>query len=762
MITDPGGLTAASENPARQPTAQILVDWGSGPEDITAHVGAVTISRQITGDLPEEVATSEGSSVAELTAVLTVGDVDDASVHAAGLFSRYNTAAPLYGVERLGCEVSATVGMTVAGVPVLVPRFTGVVTELPVSSTDRTATLTALDNRELLRRNVTLPATAADYGPGTVVKPGLNAQWIADLIYRRNGYATSPLRPDTATSTTVLSATMHGSAYPDTGTLVEASRWDTVGNEFEPCTFTTGEFGYALAGPDGSGLTPDAYNYALYKLTRQQPLPLVVWSVLHVELWLSAVPGTLTGVTPLTLFNLHNSVDPDIITLELRHNGVNRVLRAAYSRGSSGAAFMDVTFTATALVEVLIQKTTTGRTIWIRQDGAQVGGAAADAASIVDTGDMDRIRINALGALEGVVITYSEQGSNTIPATSFGHTSEVELGESRNDLVAVLASEARDSWELLREVAAAEFAWVGFDEETGQPFYRTTEYWGQPEQQTVAATITAERDLLQLANADAMDRIRNQVTVPVRALSVSAFTDVWTGTPYLRARQTRLFFADFDDPVLDLDTNIQAVQGSTPGPGTSRILANSRKDGTGVDLSTYLTATVVFWTASRALVRVTNRSPAYGAYVADSAGGPGLFLAGTRVLGNDNALSMYAEDVDSITEFGDRPLDLPASPWRQDPAVAQGIADGLLARLKDPHPVPVGVSIVGNPLLVLGDRVRLQDPGGTELDDEYWVTGITDRLSPDGGYTQDLDVREAWTGGNWDEFNWDDGTAWGI
>lgn len=764
MITDPGGLGDAAERAERVPSALVTVDWagdGSDVEDVTAHVGDITIARQITGDLPDEAVLVEGSSVAELTVALPVGDAGDNEHHAAWWFSRYNSASPLYGKERLSRPVSVELGFeTSPGSPLRVRRFTGLTTALPVSSTDRSATLRALDNRERLRTDVAVPAVAADYGTGSIIKPGLNAQWLVDYVFRRNGYGASNLYrnpPDLV----IASATMHGSAYPDVGSILRAGRYDTSTGEHDVCTFTDGRFGYALDGPTMSGATPVVYNVAEYQFTDAKPLPANTWDYIGGDFFLSGVPAAMTGVTPQNLMNVYNAVDPDIITLEIRDVSGVRKLRLAYSRGSSGAAFLDVNFTATFHIQWAVQMGTTGRNLFIWQDGVQSGSnAITDAALPVDTGAMDRVRVTALGVVEGVNLIFGTPGSNTVLGFIAGWQARAELGPSKNELVAAIATEARDSWELLKEIAQAEQAWVAFDD-TGLPFYRTQDWWAEPEQQTVSATITADRDLLELAYEDGVPQVRNQISAPVKTVLVTGLEDVYSLPLYVHPRTTRRFLIEFDNPVIDLDTSVQSISGGLPGPGVSRVQANSAKNGTGIDLTGYITVEVEFWTSTTAMLRVTNRASARGAYLTDGADGPGLFLAGSRIVADQNNTIAYGEDAPSIAEFGPRPLMLPDNPWRQDPVRTDSVIGALLARLSQPQATPVGLRIVANPLLQLGDRVRIQDPGGTELDDEFWLTRLDDEISPTAGFTQPIGVRRAWTVAVWDSSTWGDGSVWG-
>lgn len=765
MIPDPGGIAAAADREHRKVLYSLQIDWpDSGFVETLQQVGAVRVSRAITGDLPAEVRVVEGSSVAQLTADLTVGSQLDNAQHAAWYFSRFNSASPFYGQERLSRQVHLFIGFE--GAALLVPRFAGLTTDLSVDSTSRTAQLVALDFREQMRTDVAVPAVAADHGPGSVIKPGLNAQWMADYVYRKNGFASSPLRVDTATQQTLVSATMHGSAAPDVGRLLRAGWYDTVSGEHEVCHFTDGLYGYALDGPVMSGSTPQQYNVAEYQFSKPAPLPATTtYDYIGGELRLSAVPGALTGTPVVQLLNLYNARDPDIITLEIRDVGGVRTLRLAFSRGLSGAGFVDAPFTATTYVQFAIQMRAAGRAAFIWQDGgAAASGIYSDAALPIDTGMMDRVRLAASGVVEGFNLISGTPGANVVFATGFGHVAQVDLGRSTNELVAAVPSEARDSWELLKELAAAEFAWPGFDENTGTAFYRTRDWWAMPEQQTVTRTITADRDLLTAGYSDGIASVKNQVKVPIKALTITPPQDVWTADVMsLPGKTTISFFVTFDDPIIELDTTIQNVIGGLPGAGNSRVRANSKSNGAGIDRSINIAASIRTWDAGSALVSVRNQHTAR-VWLVDSSGSPAFTLAGRQIVVNDRtSTSAYAEDTASAAPeaFGPRPLTLPDNPWRQDLDFAQTVGRSLLGRLAQPVPTVTGLRVVGNPLTELGDRVRVIDEEGMALDGDFWVTGCDDEISVDGGYTQAMSVRQAWTVGVWGESSWGDGTVWG-
>lgn len=762
MIPDPGGLAAAAARQQREPVVTATIDWsGAGTDvyDLSPHLGQVSITRQIAGDLPDEATLVEGSAVADAKLQLDVGVMTDNAKHAAWLFSKLGSGT-MAAKEHLSRPVTVNVGFkTTTGSTVTVRRFTGLSTSLPVSASNRAATLEALDYRQRFRAPVDVPALVADLGPGSIVKPGLNAQWLADLAFRRNGFYASPSRAGT-----VLSATMHGSAAPDIGTLQWAGWYSPGFGTFdEQCHFTQGRFGFALAGPALTAGDPDFYTWAGYTLEQPVDLPAVVNDYVLVEWW-GQVDPALTVPPIRDLVGLSKQLTGGAsITVQLTDVAGVRTLQVTYNRGTSGSSTVTTPLvSAASYFSVSVRMRAAGRRVEIRQDAAVATFDVADAASALDAAAMDLAQVSAMGLVEGVLVSSGNTGADVSPATAWGYVPTAELGPSANELVATLPLAKQDSWELLKEVAGAEFAWIGFDESTGNPFYRTSEWWTRTAQQTLAATITADRELLDAAYDYGLDSVRNQITVPVKSLTITPLRDVWTLGDELKSlgsKQRATFTVTFTDPLVDLDRSVQTVTGGVPGAGFSRVSANGQPDGSGFDRSSYIKVSIGAWTANSARITIANTYPGR-LYLVDPTGQPGLHLAGRQMVVNEqSATAAYDEDTASIAQYGAQPLSLPDSQWRQDLASARGVAFALLSRLAEPVPTLTGLRVVGDPRRQNGDRVRVVDTDGLGLDGEFWLTGVNDEIG--GGYTQTLSARQAWTVAVWGTSLWDDGTVWG-
>src|SRR6266545_7388853 len=179
---------------------------------------------------------------------------------------------------------------------------------------------------------------------------------------------------------------------------------------------------------------------------------------------------------------------------------------------------------------------------------------------------------------------------------------------------------------------------------------------------------------------------------------------------------------------------------------------STARDGNGSVVSN-LSITVTAFAQSAKIV-VTNPN-AFTVYLVGntgvanvSAGVPSMRLVGQAVKFSQDALSTKmrseATDTASIAAYGvEQVLEIPDSPFRQDPDAIDNLAQDLLAQLKDPKPTLQDIPLVGDPRLQLGDRVTLQDPDGLALNTDFNISSIRTDLTKDGGLEQTLNVSGA-------------------
>jgi len=744
MLPTSPALAAAIEAPQRSPRPLLFADWNRDGEqddldDLSSFAESVTVDRTLIGDTPDQVRLVEGYAAASLSAELVRGATDGARRDAAWYFSRLNTASPLHTYERLARPVIFAVAFkTHPGLP-RVRRFTGFSRGLPVRADEGTATLTALDGREKLRGRVALPMVVADGGP--VTKPGLNGQWPLDYVLRRNGiHASPPVR-----ARCVASVTMHGSGHPEVGELNAAARavdQDPADPDWlhVPLRFVPGRFALGLAAHPDSAATGNV-QFVNVALSRRHPISTNDGASFLVECW-SRVGADDT----VSLAFLTGGDDSGTCWVGLQNGEFEVVTRRLGDFEAPTVTVTGPTLTGARAWRYLaaqVSFSAAGITVDFRVDGTSTTAVAAT-SSVTGQGSFVRVVTTANRPIEAWQVTAEARGARW----NDDFEPDAVLDPSLNELTAILPGPARDSWELLGEIAAAELATVSFDE-LGLFSFRTRARWVSTQAQTVQRTLTATVDITALGYDDALDAVRNRIRVPASPVLVGPLTTVWRAPEILtlRPRSTQVVWASFADPVTGLRLPI------LPGeaPDRSWYLAQDKPSGGGDPYPAEVVVEVV--SAGAVKLRITN-TITKTLYLVDNTGAPALVLRGRFVTVTSSTSTPEAADAASIAEFGEQPLDVDHNPWRQSPDSAAGLAADLLAELRRPRPVLVGVEIIGDPRLQLGDRVRLQDRDGIGLDGDYWLTGIRDHLSRTGGYRQYVTARQASTVLRWGVGRW--------
>jgi hypothetical protein len=104
------------------------------------------------------------------------------------------------------------------------------------------------------------------------------------------------------------------------------------------------------------------------------------------------------------------------------------------------------------------------------------------------------------------------------------------------------------------------------------------------------------------------------------------------------------------------------------------------------------------------------------------------------------------EDTESIAQFGINEVEVNLT-YLTDESEAGNLGDYLLLRYSALPETIEGVKIIADPRLEVGDRVAVDYPP-LGIDAEYWIQGISDQISPMGGYEQTLTLAIA------DRANW--------
>ncbi|HEX6498691.1 MAG TPA: hypothetical protein VF054_06620 [Micromonosporaceae bacterium] len=720
-------------------------------DDVSGKVVEVSTDGTLTGDVPEQVRVVEGSAARSLAVTFGKGT---ASMAPARYFSPVGSTSPLAAKEKRARPVRHAIGFATGSGIQYVPLFTGYTTNLPVAASDRSATLSAVDNAIRLRAAPNLPYVVAD--DGWQRRAGLNATWVVSYVLQRNQVYASPA----PRSGCALWAPMHGSGQPfihdDLTGLTAAGLGGVYATSYTydyPLTFDTGPFVLAwtvptsqppgiVSGrcdPNATGLfvadtgvgriecyvnraaSGESARVRVYDQPGNYEARLSLDASGHPTLFLKRPGGTATVTSSLTV----------------PADGKWHSIGAWFNTGSGA-------------VTTMVDSATASTTFTL----ASTGGTAST------TWNFDVCCNTGAGIAEVQITPGGAQGDPWIGAAVPITTSAV-IDTSTNDLDAIVPTDQQNSWDLLKDVAAAELAAVYWTND-GVFRYRTVAALVSPAAQTEQLTLTSTRNITELKVDVDVQRVRNYVRCPYSPVVMHSASPVWSSSNALRlepARTTSLVVG-LSGPAFGGSLRFTCAVNTAPD-GTGTQLGNT---GTGIanmkTSGTTVGRVTVSWSViGPATVRIDLQSQyTHPLWLVDTQGQSALVLYGDWTESVQAAEAPVRQDTDSQATYGVQPLDMADNRWRQRRAVADGIALRVLNDTATPQPVITDLEIVGDPRLEYYDRVRVRDSYGLELDGTFWVRSITGKLTGN-AFTQTIAAtatRDAliWDSGAWDREVW--------
>jgi hypothetical protein len=765
----------------------VLVDWdrdgsfatlrpnGQRLDDLSADVDRVSVRRELTTDLPAGVRRFAGSAAA--TGQVTLSHRPDPATPdetTAAWYSPVNPTGPLNGKKRMAAPAKVALGFNGSAGAEYLDQLTGVVRKLVVDGQAGTATLDLFDNVDrYFRKPLTLPMVLADDQTftGTSQKPGLHSAWIADWVFRQCGFYTSP----PARANCRLSATLHGSGWPEVGTVQ-----DFRGQNYSKLAFPPLSPGFAtpakwLAALQLSGAGGGSEQCDLVMSGTADPDN---GNTLFMECWAQLDDVAHTNGSPLIQCYRTGVSEPWCVLwidttgraqVSFNRGGGDNNARATGTSGPSG--FVAGTW---YYVAAYIEWANANTKVWIRKDGTTTGPITIAAGSTTTSPAFNTVHVGQGkgagfsdteldGRLEAVQVT-TEAGGGSPPAWNDAFVPTAEITGSFNELVAMPSLGRVEAWEILKQLAAAELAMVGTTE-GGKPYYRDREWFTRSPQNTSQETITTLGPIETISVEEDVDSVRNHWIIRASPPQVGSPTeDVWklTDPTKIAANSAKTIPAKFDNPAAYVDTSIT----SHGAAGNSRYNASTTRDGSGSvvsNLSFQVTAYADF-----AIIVVTNpnafpvwlvgnsgvASVAQGIASLRLVGQPVIFGQSQSTPGGSDAIpttsgvntrvQSEASDATSITNYGERVFDDPdfnSNPFLQDLDSTDLTAAAGVAYTKDPKAVVTGLRVVGNPRRQLGDRATIQDPDGLKLSGDFHLAAIATEQDEDVGMVQTIDVR---------------------
>ena len=763
-----------------------LTTGAYGP-DFSLAVDALEVDRSTVTDMPDGTRLIIGYPSAQATVTLS------GYVYAAGtwktiawLLNPAQTDSPMYRYDALGAAVTIQAGLALQGQtsPEQFTIFTGYIDDYSVDMQQGTVTLTCLDPKTKLTGAPTCPPA---YDDGTTASLGpLFSVYALEQIVRPFGVRSRPAYRSGCVCAVsgrqgMAADTGYGSQLSYTSPTVTTGSWRPIGSKPpQHVTATLDGIPYYAA---GSGNAPGAAGSASYAtagagVPTNSPCFIEYWStvaqgkqtVLASQQRQTAIaaiydsPSKQNGVS-VQLATLSGT---DTVIVNFVAGGVATALTTPVSGGlvaDGTSSYIGVQFTWTgtsgaATVRYRGQTYNLSGTVGSRVAGAwDTVFAGAPTFAFATTGAQYSV-------WDSLQVTTESAGSSTF---NDGFVSGVDLDLSLNALTVIPDLTGADIWTTIQAIAEAEMGVAGFTE-TGifQFLNRDTLRTATP-----VRTLTPTYSLKTLAQQVGNSFVRNHIQVPVAAVQVQAFSTVWQATDavYIGPGEVYTIVATATDSVIGLATTC----GLIPSGGlvsTSGYRASKNPDAT--TAVTNLTMTVAQTGPTTITVTVTNPNgfgvylitPSGAGYPAGSIGMPALAVGGHSVIpagavvdtttGQITANQIIADwqwppasEGGAITNpRGEQLLPVQANAWIQSSGMGDALAQALGEDLYRPKPLWRNVSIVADPRLQIVDRVTVNDPDTTGVNDDARIFGITTRLSKT-DWSMDCDLRALSTPGGW-------------
>jgi len=703
----------------------------------------------------------------------------DESQHAAWTFSELNQDSPYAGKIRTGRRTTWKVGVYSEGGLEYVPVFTGLSLDSGAQSKVRSARVSALDNRETFREPPDIPLTVAEspvpgFLTGLPNYPGLESTWVISYLFSWGLYAPSSTRllpeqqgprngvgyfaaPAMRTNnSTYLWVPCHGSLAPFIGTI-EHAYVQSATTARTRCTFAVGPYVAGTSPAPSNGLVQGGWFTAGGSGGAAMP-----WSAdtgqiagrieFFARLSPSVTGGTVTIgaveslLTPTAKFFYADITSAGVFRARLAFDGgITRTITGPSVPTDNLWHFYGVHVDSrTGVATFRIDATSTDVAFATWANSTPPNATSADALMTLTNG----AQIADILLSGGMRPPNQSTGSNAFLASTalwanqFTPTAFIAKSENILDVLPVL-TEYADVWDVVSAVAEAEFAAAYWDAD-GYPHYRTARSNVTPAGQIIQQAITARASLEDLSYSSGIAQVANYVTVAYSPVGFVVNGVVWQANG-------QLLIGSGDTVVItiSLPGNVLSLSGS----GT--FVGNTSPDGSGSPYFNFNTSLSLGASSNVIIIQIDNLGNAFWLT-------SGQVIA-TYITPLDTPAPVLSQNRDSIRTYRTQPLQVSTSPWRQRADAAGMIAEQLQSDLRTPHPVFDSMPVKGDPTRELGDMVTVQDTHGIGVNGQFRITSIRNEGSPDGGFSQELVLRDARAViARWNVNSWDDGSVWGV
>lgn len=799
----------------REIRIELLVDWNRDGlfthalSDMSKWVDNVKVDRALKGSAPEEILLVEGYAAAELTWEANAETSDGVSF--VSVFSPYNGNSPFYNMPVIGCEVKYRIGVETSVGTVWYSQFIGNIRFITPDRANNTVSFSALDRVEKLRRPVYSPVWAVADNlttRGFTQAQLIESQNIIDHCLSFCDTSSTPLRPVYREELLVPDDAfdgMHvwmkgtGGNLPSVGWMDNAQIQTYPPDDAQPMYETLG-----VPHPD----SPEPSKPPLALFANASPVGD------ENRYWAADRNKINAGGSHFMGFTLNfrgaNSDEAftgaETIPLTVRVGSLRRIEihilngeawteindEVGLTSNESAHIALPTDVDSVRIDAIWDVSDSTGVRAWFRVGDVTTGTSMTTIRGPYGTNPEDLLRglviVHHSVSLCDVYYSVRNMFINTV---SIENTCEFN-GARKAKYVAVLDRgtnrlsfmpdmDGKEAWDVITDVAAAEFGSVFWDEDGYFHFWNLGTVIGK--RATINKTLTTD-DISDLSITDSYDSVRNLYTVSAskktgsianvyESKSVDEFYTDWD--PMFLVTNEYIVFANdiqFLEPrylqrYTTLNTvNTAAIPKWNDDVKHGYVLQHYNGSAWVEPDIAVFDVSVICWinTEGQIIVRITNGGNEAIRFATDS-GGAAMHIEGTKINEFDDQV-FQTRDQTSVNTYGGRTLNLTGE-YYQEFFDFGNMTSQMLDRTKVPIPSTDDITTIGDPRIQLGDVLSIKDPDGIGEEFHVQIYGINREFSRDGGlvdtYTIEM-IKPSGEGiwdspqyGLWDEtFRWSD------
>jgi len=625
--------------------------------------------------------------------------------------------------------------------------FRGRVRELQSSAAGRTTLVSLVDDSDAMRAPVTLPAygsVAPRWAPGRVARYPVNASAVVVAALHASGMRVTPQPPTDC----VVSIPGVFGLLPDPGL-----GWCVPSGTGATSSALLVASGSAACGPYGPQVSP-SQPIAVTGYPQRR----VTWgggtNIIAADLWFYKNTGNY-GVT--LNFSGHK------ITVEVAvASPANLFVYTTASGGSRAQKFSVAASTGWHHVRVTMTRSPEKLEFWV--DGvASTPITSGTGLTAIGDGTTASLQLTSPGVIQAAMLLAGSGTTLTAPSTA-SFTSGADVSTSALELDYVPPIDGRLAWEVIKEIATAEFGSAGFNE-AGRFAYRNRAELNAAASPVLTLDATVVDDL---RGRSAVDSIRTRVEtkyVPKVLLDdgignlVDVTRPLWASDKWTLVPGWNSFLVSASNPWIPRSGTVNAI--TNAGQATMvdvgiTVCSGSDGSGTVYEYANGIRAQIVMISPTTGVLWIYNHL-AVNAYcvwplawdsttpyaelieaLGATPGGPGAFVRALLLDGDYPTISRAMDATTEQSTWGVRTLALDENPWRHQAAAVDVIAGQLLNDLKTPRLVLDDVTVPGDVRIELGDVVTVSGVGDARV--VRIRTGI-DYALPDQGLRTTLGLK---------------------